>query len=145
MIKKIRYIIESIKLSPAIVYTNHFVTVSIFKQTFLAITSIDKLNLRLIRVSQYFFSFNLTIRHKIEKLNVISNALLRLSDMSQSNIKNKVDVLNAFYNYYFNFSNNELRFVTLQNMSAIAYYIILMEMFDNFKQKLKIVYVSDNH
>ena len=128
-----------------IIYTNHFVAIFIFKQTILIITNIDKFNLQLIRVSQYFFNFNLIICYKTEKFNIISNVLSRLLNMSQLNIKNKINVFDVFYNHYFNFSNNEFRFVILQNMSIIAYYIILIKMFDDFKQKLKVVYVSNNH
>ena len=130
-------------MSLTIVYTNYFVAIFIFKQTTLIIINIDKFNLRLIRISQYFFNFNLIIRYKIEKFNIISNVLSRLLNKLQLNIKNKIDVFDVFYNYYLNFSNNEFRFVILQNMSIITYYIILMKIFNDFKQKLKIVYISD--
>ena len=132
-------------MSSTIIYTNYFATIFIFKQTILIITNIDKFNLQLICISQYFFNFNLTIRYKVEKFNIISNVLLRLSNISQSNIKNKIDVFNVFYNHYFDFSNDEFRFVILQNMSIITYYITLIKIFDDFKQKLKIVYVNDTH
>ena len=143
IIKKIRHMIKFIKLSSTIIYTNHFAAISIFRQTTLITTSIDKFNLRFVRVSQYLFNFNLTIRHKTDKFNVISDALSRLSNASQSNVKNKVEILNVLYDHHVDFSNDELRFATFQNMSAIAYHIILMKMSDDFKKRLKTVYVSD--
>ena len=134
-----------IKLFLTIIYMNHFVIVSIFKQTILITINIDKFNFQLMRVLQYFFNFNLLVRYKFEKFNVISNVLSRLLNVLQSNVKNKIEVLNALYNYLINFSNNELRFVILQNMSTITYYIILIKMFDEFKQRFKIVYISDRY
>ena len=112
---------------------NHFVAVSIFKQTILVTINIDKFNFRLIRASQYFFNFNLLVRHKFEKFNIISNALSRLLNALQLNIKNKIEVLNTLYNHLINFSNNELRFVILQNMSTITHHIILIKIFNEFK------------
>ena len=41
----------------------------------------NKLNLRLIRVSQYLFNFKLLIRYKINKINVVLNALSRLKNV----------------------------------------------------------------
>ena len=47
-------------------------------QITLFISFINKLNLRLIKTSQYLLSFNLILRHKIDKLNVVFNALFKL-------------------------------------------------------------------
>ena len=131
IMKEIRHMIKFIKLSSTIVYTNHFVAIFIFEQITLIITNIDKFNLRLIRVLQYFFNFNLTIRHKIEKFNIISSVLSRLLNMLQSNVKNKINVFNVLYNHYIDFTNNEIRFVIFQNMSITTYYIILIKMLND--------------
>ena len=104
--------IKFIKLSSTIIYTNHFATIFIFKQTTLIIINIDKLNFRFVRVFQYLFNFNLTIRHKTDKFNVIFDVFSRLLSASQSNVKNKIEILNVFYNHHVDFSNDELRFVT---------------------------------
>ena len=80
VVKRVRHLIDSIKKSSTIIYTNHSTTVSIFRQTTLITFNIDKLNLRLIRVSQYLSSFNIVIRHKSDKSNVIFDVLSRLSD-----------------------------------------------------------------
>ena len=50
----------------------------IARQIILFISFIDKLNLRLIKISQYLSNFNLIIRYKINKSNIVFNALFRL-------------------------------------------------------------------
>ena len=137
--------IKFIKLFSTIIYTNYFVVISIFKQITLITINIDKFNFRLMRVLQYFFNFNLSIRHKFKKFNIISNVLSRLLNALQLNVKNKIKMLNALYNYSINFSNNELRFVILQNMLTITYYIILIKIFNKFKQRFKTIYINDKH
>ena len=47
-------------------------------QITLFISFIDKLNLRLMRISQYLSNFNLIIYRKINKSNVVFDALFRL-------------------------------------------------------------------
>ena len=69
--------IESIK-SFSIVYTNHEATLKIFKQTTLTTFSIDKLNLRIVRVFNNIQKFHFIIRHKSEKRHIISDAFSRL-------------------------------------------------------------------
>ena len=76
--KKIRYIIKSTFRLFIIIYINYSTAVPISKQIILNINNINKLNLRLIRISQHLLKFNLKLRHKIDKLNTISNILLRL-------------------------------------------------------------------
>ena len=61
-----------------VIYINYLATISILKQILLNIININKLNLRLIRVSQYLFLFNLELRYKTSKFNTISNVLFRL-------------------------------------------------------------------
>ena len=42
------------------------------------IFNIDKLNLRLVKISQYLSNFNFFVRYKFEKLNIISNIFFKL-------------------------------------------------------------------
>ena len=79
VVKKIRHMIESSLKPPVIVYIDHSAAIFISKQTTLNIINTNKLNLRLIRVSQYLSTFNLELRHKANKSNVVSDALFRLS------------------------------------------------------------------
>ena len=71
--------IEFNRKSFIIIYIDYFAAISIFKQIILITFFIDKLNLRLIRASQYLFNFNIFLRHKADKTNVILNVLSRLS------------------------------------------------------------------
>ena len=128
-----------------IIYTNYFVIIFISRQTILIIINIDKFNFRLMRILQYFFNFNLLICYKFEKFNIVSNVLSQLLNALQLNVKNKIEILNTLYNYSIDFSNNKLRFVILQNMSTITYYIILIKMFDEFKQCFKAIYFNNTH
>ena len=57
---------------------------------------INKLNLRLIRVSNYIQRFNLNIRHKSKKQHVVSNALSRLTNLNTL-FKTNEKKLNAFF------------------------------------------------
>ena len=122
--------IESTECSSTIVYTDHSTAVSIFRQITLIIFSTDKLNLRLIRASQYLFSFNLSIRHKSDKFNIVSNALSRLQ-VSRT-IDEKIDVLKSLH-------------VSIEssNQYEVAYHVTLMKMSNDFKSGLKEVYVGD--
>lgn len=60
-----------------IIYTNHFVAIFISQQIIFIIFNNDKLNLRLVKALQYFFDFNLFVRHKIDKINVVSNVFFK--------------------------------------------------------------------
>ena len=76
---------------------------------------------------------------------MIFDVFSRLSNASQSNVKNKIKIFDVFYDHYVDLLNNELRFVTFQNISVITYHVTLMKMSNNFKQRLKIIYINDSH
>ena len=69
--------IESIEMLSTIIYTNHFVVIFISQQIIFIIFNSDKLNLRLVKTLQYFFDFNLFVRHKTDKINVVSNVFFK--------------------------------------------------------------------
>ena len=52
ILKKVRHIIESTELL-RIIYIDHFITIDITRQAILSTTLINRLNLRLIRASDY--------------------------------------------------------------------------------------------
>ena len=147
IIKRIRHLIESTKMLFMIIYIDHFVVVFIFKQITLTINNTNKFNLRLIRTFQYFFNFNIFIRYKFDKSNVMSNVFFKLSSklFSSQNSKNKIDIFDIFYDYFIDLSNYELCFVIIQNMSTITYHVILMKMFDDFKKRFKKIYVENKY
>ena len=70
-----------------IVYTDHSATLSIFCQFSLTLTtSIDKLNLQLVWVSEYLQRFCLNIWHKADKINIVLDTLSWLISTSKSNL-----------------------------------------------------------
>ena len=81
VVRKIRHMIESSKIPLTIIYTDYSAAIPISKQTSLTSLSTDKLNLRLIRASQYLSQFNLELRHKSGKENTVPDALSRLTGL----------------------------------------------------------------
>ena len=123
VIRKIRHMIQFCEKN-VIVQTDHFFIIDIAKQKSITITnSIMRLNLRLVRASQFLSQFsNLDIRHKSEKYYVISNALSRLKSLNISNVENDdYSELNALYTYH----------------------IILLELNEEFMTKIIHEYIND--
>ena len=147
IVKHIKHMIDSFKQSLTIIYIDHSAAVFIFRQTTLVTFNTNKLNLRLIRASQYLFNFNIVIRHKTDKVNIVSNALFRLSEKrsAQSNFNDKTDVLNVLYDHFVKLADHELCTVTIQNLLVITYHVTLIEMFDDFKNRLKLAYEKNKY
>ena len=139
VIRKIKHMIEFIEIFSIIVYIDHSTVVSISRQIIFIIFSSDKLNLRLIRISQYLFDFNLFIRHKIDKINVVSDALSKL----QTNvfIIEKIDVLKFFYEHALESSSVDLIIETF----LFYHHVTFVKMSNDFKRRLKQVYLNDEH
>ncbi len=78
MIKKIHHMMKSTLKLLTIIYIDHAVAVIIVKQISLTTANTNKLNLHLIWISQYLFIFQLDIRHKVDKINIMLDALFRL-------------------------------------------------------------------
>ena len=97
-VRKIRHLIDSSPL-PAVVFTDHSAIADIFKQSTLTSSSVDKLNLRLVRASQYLSQFDLDVRHKP------GNRIVRLLPLTAStmtpstwHLRRKVGPLNRLLN-----------------------------------------------
>ena len=119
-VRKIRHLIESSK-SRVVVYTDHSATVDIAKQGSLTTTSTVRLNLRLVRASQYIQRFELDVRHKPGKRNVIPDALSRLASTNDQPEPPGHAELDVLY----------------------AYTATLVEMDDDFKRRIVKGYRSD--
>ena len=78
---KIIHLIDNSPLA-TIVYTYHLASIEVMKQTSLTSSSVDRLNLRLVQVSQYLSHFNLEVRYKPEKRHTVPDALSRLMNSS---------------------------------------------------------------
>lgn len=70
-----------------IIYTDHSAAVAIVRQTSLNTTSTEKLNLRLIRASEYLQRFRLDVRYKPGKINIIPDTLSRLASHESASHK----------------------------------------------------------
>ena len=87
-IRKIRHMVESTD-HPTIVYTDHAATLGIVKQTNLNTVSVEKLNLRLVRASEYLQRFRLDVRYKPRRSHFMPDALSRLASRE---IKRQPDI-----------------------------------------------------
>jgi Integrase zinc binding domain len=102
-----------------IIYTDHASTKGIANQTHMGSSATDKLNLRLIRASQYLSQFKLDIRHKPGKTNVVADSLSRLkTDLPRPKDS---DVLEEF-----------------------AFHLSLIELNEPFKKALRLGYSRDS-
>lgn len=107
VLRKTRHMIESAQ-QPPIIYTDHGAAVGISRQESLSTSSTDKLNLRLIRASEYIQRFNIIIRHKPGKNHVVPDALSRLateSDPDPGPEEGELDALSATVESVFNLSS----------------------------------------
>ena len=145
MIKRIRHMINFIKKLFIVIYIDYFVVVSISRQIIIITFNIDKLNLRLVRVSQYLFNFNIIIRYKFDKFNVIFDVLSRLSNKTTIDVTNKIEILKILYQYLVKLTNEKFRTTIIQDLTILIYYIILIKMSNDFKRKLKFVYLTNDY
>ena len=137
VVRKIRHLIEASEVPPVVIYTDHSAAVQISRQTTLSTSSTDKLNLRLVRASQYLSGFNLAVRHKAGKANVVPDALSRLQADVPSDEKHAV--LESLY-------GNPVA-ITAEATTEIdtipVYHMTLVEMNDDFKKRLVDAYAKD--
>jgi hypothetical protein len=77
-VKKMRNMIE-FSIKPIIFYTDYSAAIGIVKTINLASSNIDKLNNRLVYISQYLLQFQFDVRYKLRKYYIIPNVLSRLS------------------------------------------------------------------
>ena len=99
------------------------------------------MNLRFIWISQYFFDFNLQMKHKTEKFNVIFDVFLGLQvDVI---INEKIDVFETFYEVFIQLCNDDLTIVFSKSLSI--YHIILIELTNEFKIRLQKIYNKNNY
>lgn len=142
VVKKIRHMLESNLRPPVVIYTDHSAAVPISRQTSLNTTSTDKLNLRLVRASQYLSAFNLELRHKAGKSNTVPDALSRLPQapaVAQAPDQSEEGVLDALYGHTEVWPDPPV----LLSEGIPIYHATLVEMADDFKQRLKQAYQDD--
>lgn len=108
--------------SLTIIYIDHVIAVMIVKQTSLMTVNTDKLNLHLIQVSQYLSIFQLNIRHKVDKINIMLNALFRLlrDKLELKSMKEafKDDILNLLHERIVH--KNQIIYVCIASLIEIS-------------------------
>ena len=117
-----------------VIYIDHVVNSIIINQIKLIFSSVDKLNLKLIRAFTYLSQFRLRVFHRIDKSNIISDVLSRFSIIRHFNSNTKIDNLDLkFYHFHVeksNFNENSIR-------------VTLIEMSSKFRKKLIVEYQKD--
>ena len=131
--------IKFIEVFSTIMYIDHSTTVFISRQITLITFNNDKLNFRLIKASQYLFDFNLFIRHKIDKTNIIFDVFFKLQ--VDASIFEKIEILKSFYEHSLKSIHDDL----IVETSILYHHVNLIEMSNDFKRRLKQVYKNDEH
>ncbi len=119
----------------------------------LFILSINKLNLCLVHVSQYFSQFLLNVRYYIERLHIISNALFRLLAFKDKYNKNKLLILNKIDNFATNVKTiikllrqtfkEKLNLINQDTIDkTILFHLCLVQISEIFKKRLLKTYVK---
>ena len=135
VLRKIRYLIESFKLS-TIVYIDHEVSVEIVKQTSLSTSFIDKLNLRLIRASEYIQRFLLNIRHKSKKLHVVSDVFFRFVTSNKSSSNDDEDEFDILFTVFMIEMNSNFKIRMIDEYKKNFVYVKIFNMFSKDNDKL---------
>ncbi len=99
VVKKVRHIIESSK-SNVVIQTDYSAILDILQQSSVtSTTSTMRLNLRLVRASQFLQQFKLDIRHKPGKEHIIPDALSRLTSANTGHADLHHSELDALFTY----------------------------------------------
>ena len=91
------------------------------------------------RISQYLFDFNLFVKHKIDKINVMSNVLFKLQiDVI---IIDKIDVFESLYEHILKFTQTNL----ILKIFLYFHHVTLIEILNDFNIRFKQTYQNDEH
>ena len=97
VLKKIRHLVDSSKHA-TIIQTDHSAILDIMKQSSITSTnSTMRMNVRLIRASQFLKQFRLDVRHKPGKEHIVPDALSRLASANGSPLPEMYDELDALF------------------------------------------------
>jgi len=78
------------------------ITISIVRQITLFLLLINKLNLCLVRISQYLLQYLLNVRYYIKRLYTILNILSKLLALKNKYNRNKLTILDKLNNFAIN-------------------------------------------
>ena len=160
--KKVRHMIESCRKPPVTIFTDHAATAGLIKQTSLTTSNTDKLNLRLVRASQFLSALPIKIRVKPGKLHVVPDALSRLKtnpdseedvslsrkESNETAVLEDLDDVEGLFAHARRLRHRPLRDVLSHHVNEIldthlGEEEVLLEMSDEFKKALKEAYEAD--
>lgn len=99
IVKKVRHIIESSR-AKVIIQTDHSAIIDILQQSsIISTTSTMKLNLRLVRASQFLQQFKLDVRHKPGKEHIVPDALSRFASANSPPTDARYSELDGLFLY----------------------------------------------
>lgn len=121
-----------------IIYTNHETNVAIMNQIKFNIINIDKLNMKLIRIFIHFVQFKIKIKHKFEKINIISKALNKLFTKTTNfkTILNESKIAHHTKNEFLIQLNSKFKKNLIQNYTENKSWAEIKAIFINFNDKL---------
>ena len=117
LVKRIKHLIETFK-HITIIYIDYIVNSFITRQIKLITNNVNKLNMKLIRVSIYLSQFRLNVRYKLDKSHIISDAFNRLS-INNCMLSDKNDVLDI-ENFHEDMINSKNDVIYVYNSDLIA-------------------------
>ena len=135
VIRKIRHMIEA-TIKIIVIFTNHSANTFIARQTSLTFSNIDKLNLKLIRIFAYLSQFDLDVRYKSEKTNIVSDALSKLS--TKKIIESFSDCfLTKIFQISLMIMSDVFKKRLVAEYAANAWWVKIMKVIKNLKKRLK--------
>ena len=100
VIKKLRHLVESSRTS-VIIQTDHSPILDIMQQSSITSTSSTmRMNIRLVRASQFLEQFRLVVRHKPEKEHIIPDVLSRLASANPAGYDEVYSELDTLFTYH---------------------------------------------
>lgn len=100
VMKKLRHLVESFRAS-IIIQTDHSAIFNIMQQfSIISTSSIMKMNVCLVRTSQFLQQFCLVVRHKPGKKHIIPDALSKLASVNCTKHNNYYSKLDALFTYH---------------------------------------------
>ena len=140
VIRRVRHIIKIVKYI-IVIFIDYNVNIFIVKQITLSNNNTNKLNFRLIQIFIYFLQFRLKVKYRLNKNYVVLNVFNRLFFDNEQifvvvNFENALN-LNIYH-------NNIIDFFCFEQIDEIyAIQILLIVIFNNFRQKIKNNYAAE--
>ena len=98
------------------------------------------------RAFQYLSIFDLFVRYKTDKANVVFNALFRFSGNFVTITKDDSGILKALYEQVLKTIKNDFSFKKEKLFSeelSVIYHVTLVKMFDDFKSRFLFKYIKN--